>query len=597
MRIRYLVRAAEPAEHLGRFTIELGDVPTPTVDLVLPSWVPGSYHIVPYQRTVGPLTAVARPDGTPRRVERIDKGRWRVHGEGATELTIDYDVYGHDLVTEGFDLTPDHLFLNAALCLPGVAGHADGPHDVALEVPPAWRIVTELPRTADAPPTFRARSYDELVDSPIDAGSMLVLTIQPHGIPHRISLCGDGGNYDAQRLTTDVGKIADAAIDLIGESPLTGYTFFYHLTDRPDGGLEHATSNSSVVPRNCFAPEKDYKVFLGLTSHEYFHLYNVKRILPQALLPWDLSAERYTRLLWWMEGTTDYFSDLILRRAGLFTPKEFLENAAKLAQHFYLTPGRTRISLEDASFLAWIDYYQPYEATPNRSVSYYLKGHLVSLALDLEIRHRSENRASLETALRMLWTEFGKVGRPVPEDALQPILERSSGLDLAAFFDRFVRGTDELELAAFAPYAGLVFAPKAKPKDDGAPTPGYLGARVEDAGGLARFQAVYAGSPARAGGLTAGDELAALNGNRVRYDQFEKTLGQYPPGTPVEVTVFRRGRLKQFAVTMGTPPPEAYEFTPAKDPSELARRVYAAWVGAAWEPAKPDPTSAASPSA
>ncbi len=586
MRIRYLIRAAEPVEHLGRFSIELDEVATPTVDLILPSWVPGSYHILPYQRPVGPLTAVALPEGTPRPVERVDKGRWRVRADGATRLRIDYEVYGHDLVTEGFDLTPEHLFLNAALCLPGVDGHGAAVHDVALDVPPGWRIVTELPQVAPSPPTFRAASYDELVDSPIDVGTPVVLTIRPHGIPHRIVLCGRGGNYDARRLETDVGKIVDATIDLVGESPLASYTFFYHLTDRPDGGLEHATSNSSVIPRNCFVPEKDYRRFLGLTSHEYFHLYNVKRILPQALLPFDLTRETYTRLLWWMEGTTDYLSDVVLRRAGLLSPTEFLDRMAELAHDLFRTPGRTRISLEDASFLAWIDYYQPYEESVNRSVSYYLKGHLVSLALDLELRHRTENRTSLETVLRALWTEYGKVGKGVSEDGLQPVAERVSGLDLAPFFDRYVRGRDDLDLDAFARLAGLSFGPKAKPKDDTDPEPGYLGVKFEDSKGLARLTQVYTGSPARTAGLTPGDELVAINGARVPFDQVEKAFGRYPPGTPIEVTVFRRGLLQSLPVTTGPPPPEKHEFRPLAEPTELARRVYAGWIGAPWEPAK-----------
>jgi predicted metalloprotease with PDZ domain len=460
-----------------------------------------------------------------------------------------------------------------------------------IDAPAPWRVVTELPAVGAETRTFRAASYEELADSPIDVGSPVVLTIRPHGIPHRISLCGDGGNYDAQKVAADLTKIVDATIDLLGASPLSSYTFFYHLNDRSDGGLEHATSNSCVIPRTTFVPDKDYKWFLGLTSHEYFHLYNVKRIRPKAFQPFDLTQEVYTRLLWWMEGTTDYFSDLVLRRAGLYTPKEYLANSAELIQRYLETPGRLRSSLEDASYLTWVDFYQPYEETLNRTVSYYLKGNLVSLCLDLELRHRTENRTSLETVLRTLWSEFGATGRGVEEDGIRAVSEQVSGLDLAPFFDRYVRGTEEIDFDAFARYAGLAFGPKAKPADDDSPVAGYLGVRAEESDGLARLRVVLAGSPARAAGLTPGDEIVAINGTRVTFTNFEKTFARYPPGTPIALTVFRRGLLREVGVTTGLPPPEKYEFRPVEAPTELAKSVFATWIGVPWEPEKPGATA------
>jgi predicted metalloprotease with PDZ domain len=590
MRIRYSVRPDAPAEHLGRFSVDVGDVSTPSVDLVLPSWVPGSYHLVNYVRGVYGMTAQASPDGPPLPVERVDKTRWRVLTEGRSEFRVSYSVYGHDVVTEAFDLTPEHLFVNAALCLPYVDGHQADPVTVHLDIPPDWHVVTELEEDG-APHTYRAPDYDTLVDNPIDAGHPLVLTIRPAGIPHRIVLCGEGGNYDARRLEEDLGKIVEATVRLVGESPLRSYSFFYHLSDYWDGGLEHANSNSCMVLRTTFASPEDYQHFLSLTSHEYFHLYNVKRIRPKVLEPFDYTREMYTRLLWWMEGTTDYFADLVLRRAGLYSPSKFLSEFAKLARYYLDTPGRRFTSLEEASFLTWVDYYQPYEETPNRSVSYYLKGKLVSMCLDLEIRHRTEARASLETVLRALWTEYGRTGRGLEEDGLLPVANRATGLDLAPFFDRFVRGTDELDLNAFAPYAGLSFAAKPKPPDDDTAAPGYLGVKIEDSGGLPRLRHVLLGTPARRAGLTPGDVLVAINGVRVGFDRFDKSMALYPPGTPIEVALFRRGFLRTVRFTTGTPPPDQYAFAPLEAPSDLARRVYESWVGVPWEPAEARPKS------
>ncbi len=335
-------------------------------------------------------------------------------------MEVLYQVYGHALVTEGFDVTPEHLFLNAALGLPYVDGHQEDPYEVVLHVPSEWRVYTELARVAESPTRLRARNYDELVDSPIDCGQPVELGFHADGVPHSIVLCGTGGNYEPHRLEEDLRKIVEAAHRIIGEPPSPHYTFFYHLTDVRDGGLEHTSSNSCVIPRNMFQPASSYRGFLALTSHEYFHAYNVKRIRPAALGPFDYTREMYTKLLWWMEGTTDYYGWIVLRRAGLLTPARSLEELAKLGTKLLQIPGRRVQSIEESSWLAWIDYYRPQENTPNRSVSYYDKGFLVSWALDLEIRTRTENRASLDDVVRALWKEYGRPGVGVPEDALVP---------------------------------------------------------------------------------------------------------------------------------------------------------------------------------
>ena len=583
MEVHYTVRPAAPLEHRGQFTVDLEGVTAPAVDLVLPSWVPGSYVIRNYSRGFRDFQARREPEGSPLSVERVDKARWRVRTDGATHVHVEYSVYGHELITEGFDLTSEHLFLNAALCLPYVDGELGTPVTLSLEVPADWTVVTELEPVGTAPPRYRAHDYDELVDNPIDVGRPILLTVHPAGIPHRVCLCGDGGNYDAQTLERDVTKIVEAAVALLGDSPLSRYTFFVHLTDVRDGGLEHLASTSCVVDRSSFRPAESYRQFLSLLAHEYLHLYNVKRIRPKALMPFDYTRENYTRLLWWMEGTTDYFTDLVLRRAGLLTPTQFLDERAKLVKQYLETPGRNRLSLEDLSFATWVDLYLPYEETPNQSVSYYLKGDLVSMCLDLEIRHRTEGRSSLESVLRLLWKEHGRTGAGVEEEGILPAVRRATDLDLTSFFDRFVRGTEELDLAAFAHYAGLDLAPRRKGREEREkPEPGDLGVVVDDAGGLARVRHSLAGRPAHAAGLTPGDEIVALNGAKVTFGTLEKTLERYPSGTPVDVTVFRRGFLRRVSLVTGTRPPWKYAFVPMDAPSERARKVYESWIGEKW---------------
>ena len=584
MEVLYTVRPVAPLDHRAEFALELSGVTTPTVDLVLPSWVPGSYVIRNYSRGFRDFSARTVPEGIPRRVETVGKSRWRVHTEGADRLRVEYTVYGHELITEGFDLTEDHLFVNAGLCLPYVDGELRTPVAVMFDrLPPAWTVVTELEPAGTTPPRFRARDYDELVDSPIDVGRPVVLTVRPAGIPHRICLCGEGGNYESAAVERDVSRIVDAAIALLGDSPIDRYTFFVHLADRRDGGLEHLSSTSLVVERTCFRPEEAYRRFLSVVAHEYLHLYNVKRIRPKALMPFNYTQECYTRLLWWMEGTTDYFTDLVLRRAGLLTPTQFLKERAKLVKDYLETPGRNRLSLEDLSLVTWVDYYLQYEETPNQSVSYYLKGDLVSMCLDLEIRHRSEGRSSLEDVLRHLWKEHGRTGLGVEEDGILPAVERATGLDLTSFFDRYVRGTEEVDLAAFARYVGLALTSRQKsPENDDRSEPGDLGVAVEDAGGFARVRRSFAGRAGHSAGLTPGDEIVALNGSKVAYATLDKQLEQFPPGTPVDVTVFRRGLLHRVSLVTGTRPPWRYVFRPMPAAPDAAKKVYESWIGAPW---------------
>jgi len=585
MEVRYRVRPTDPLEHRGRFSVELEGLSTSTVDLVLPSWVPGSYVIRNYSRGFRDFSARTVPEGKPLPVETVEKARWRVGTGGAARVRIDYTVYGHNLITEAFDLTEDHMFLNAALCLPYVDGELSSPVTVTLEIPPDWTVVTELEQVGAQPPQFRATNYDELVDSPIDAGHPIVLTVRPGGIPHRISLCGKGGNYEARALERDIGRIVEAAVAMVGESPLQRYTFFFHLTDARDGGLEHLSSASCVFERNIFRPDESYRRFLSLPAHEYLHLYNVKRIRPKVLWPFDYTHERYTRLLWWMEGTTDYLAYLLLRRAGLLTPAQFLDQRAGVVKQYLDTPGRNRISLEESSIITWVDHYQLFEESPNQSVSYYLKGDLVSMCLDLEIRHRSEARASLLDVLKLLWREHGRTGVGVEEDELLPTAERATGVDLGSFFERYVRGTEEVDFAAHARYAGLALGPKAKrPDERDRPEPGDLGVVVEEADGLARVRTSLAGRAGFAAGLTPGDEIVAINREKVTYAKLEKTLEGYPAGTPVELTVFRRGFLERVPLVTGTRPPAAYAFTPIDGAPELARKVYESWLGVPWSP-------------
>jgi predicted metalloprotease with PDZ domain len=594
VKIVYELSCERPHEHVANVVVRITENDQPQVDLVLPSWVPGSYWIQNQAKFLRRFSASASEDGRSLPVERVDKGRWRIGTGSVAGVEARYEIYGHDLRTESVDVNSDHLFLTGILAFPYVDGAKDLPCEVVLHLPPGWKVFTELKEIGKNPPRFRAENYDVLVDSPIDCGHPAELTLMASGIPHRIVLCGEGGNAEPHRLEADVTRFVETTIRLFGDSPLEHYTFFLHLTDEPDGGLEHLTSNSAVVSRNTFRPKSSYQRLLVLLCHEYFHLYNVKRIRPKVLGPFDYTKEVYTHLLWLMEGTTDYYAYLLLRRAQLRPAKHYLEKLGERIQRYLAIPGRAVRSLEESSFLSWIDLYLPYEDSRNQSVSYYTKGDLVSLALDLEIRHRTEDHHSLDDVMRHLWRNYGKLGRGLEEHEMPGIVQAETGVDVSDFFRRYVEGTEEIDFARFLRYAGIKFHPKEpKPEPGDDEEAGYLGVEFTDDAGRPKIRSVLDGGPARRAGLSPGDEIVALNGARVTFSEFEKSLKRFPAGSTIEVSLFRRGWLTRLPLVTGKAPPEKYLLTPIETPSPLERGIYESWLDAKWEaPKKADDAAA-----
>lgn len=583
--VEYTVRALELRRHLVDVSVRVQGLEGPTADFVLPSWVPGSYQIRDTARAVRGFRARGHDSGQSLGVERVDKARWRVELPAGEAVVAEYRLYAHEMVNEGTDLTDHHLLLNPVSSLVYLDGHKERPVTLRLELPPGWRAFTSLDERSGQPPTFVAGSYDELADSPVDCGTPEELTTVVRGVPHRLVFCGPGSNVEPHRLESDLARLAEATMRLFGGTPLNRYTFFFHMHEASDGALEHSNSVSCVFPRAVFRPEKSYLWVQKVTAHEYFHLYNVKRIRPAVLGPFDYTREVYTRLLWAMEGTTDYYAYLLCRRAGLWDPDRFLEQLAEQIHEYLATPGRHQQSLAEASWLSWIDYYHPYEETPNQSISYYLKGLLVSWALDMEVRERTENRQSLDSVWRALWEQYGRPGRGLQEGELRVVAEQVTGVDLGAFWSANVDGVAELDFPAIAQRAGLRFEavePGEAELKDG--EPGYLGIHWRNDSGLVRVRDVLEDGPARRGGLDPGDEVVAVDGAKITPAEFDRMLRRYPPGSPLELTVFRRGYLTRVALTTGRAPPAKYRLVRLKEPTPLARAIYESWLEAPFGP-------------
>jgi predicted metalloprotease with PDZ domain len=421
---------AMPRPHTHLFDIDIAIKRTTSGPqeerLVMPVWTPGSYLVREFARHVQDF-AVADAAGQPLKWEKTNKDTWRVVTNGAREWHATYRVYANELSVRTSELNSGHGFWNNANLLMYLEGFLKDPSTVRVLAPDAWKVATGLPAVAGQKNTFRAENFDILYDSPFEASNFKTLVFNVKGVPHRIVIDGEG-NYNPERMRLDVQKLVETEVEIMGEIPYRDYTFILHLRSNAGGGLEHLNSTALGYPRFGFrirtgeratsaapnaseTPERDYRGFLSLVAHEFFHLWNVKRIRPDALGPFDYTQENYTKVLWVAEGITDYYADLALRRAGLISETDFLSATARAIQQLQNTPGRLEQTVEESSFDSWIKYYRQDENSINSQVSYYDKGALLGLLLDLEIRKRSNGAKSLDDVMRYLYAEFFKRSR------------------------------------------------------------------------------------------------------------------------------------------------------------------------------------------
>jgi predicted metalloprotease with PDZ domain len=590
--MRYHLSVPEPQSHLLRVEATL-ERPGAAAELCFPVWTPGSYLVREFARHVEGLTACDE-DGRPLQVERVDKHRVRIATGGGAQVTLRYRVYANDLTVRTCHVDGTHAYLNGAAVFPYTPGRLGEPCQLTVEPPPGWKVATAL---AGGPTAFSARDYDELCDSPLEVGTHRLLRFTALGKPHELAVWGRA-RLDEGRLLGDAQRIVEALGGLMGGLPYERYLFILHLSDRRRGGLEHGASTTLSVGRGGFYPREAYEETLSLIAHEFFHLWNVKRLRPAAFTPYDYAREQYTRLLWWFEGVTSYYDQLTLVRAGLTGPRRYLRSLGQALTTHERTPGARKMSAEEASFLAWVKLYRPDENTGNSAVSYYLKGELVALSLDLALRGQAGPAGSLDALLRTLYARHAEGG--LPEDGVERAVAEVLGPDAArAFFDRYVRG-----VAPLAPELGRVGlrlrrraaqgwedkgGTPARGEDgpgdhDGEGGPGWLGAELA-AGPKLVVQSVREGSPAWRAGLCAEDEVVAEDGFRVERGGLWDRLCQEGPGGRLRLTVFRRDALVEVEVTLGPSPADTVWLEPDPAASPEARAAFRDWCGAAFEDA------------
>lgn len=571
--VSYVVRFPEPHTHYCDVEALIPTEGQPAVELMMAVWAPGSYMVREFSRHIEALSA-ATEAGSPLSVEKTRKNRWRVVTRGAPRVRVRYRVYAREMSVRTNFVDAGFAILNGAPTFLTRVGAESRPHDVRVVLPPAWKeVVCPLPPPPGEATGFRAADFDTLVDSPLYAGNAPVYRFEVDGKPHQLVNEGEDALWDGPRSAADVERIVREEAAFWGHLPYDRYVFFNLITEA-SGGLEHKSSTVLMTSRWRPHTREGAVGWLGLAAHELFHAWNVKRLRPAALGPFDYENEVYTRDLWIPEGITSYYEDLVVHRAGLSTRKELLKRLSKEIEALQTAPGRQVQSVEDASFDAWIKYYRQDENFPNSGVSYYTKGGVIAFLLDTRIRRATDGRASLDDVLRRAYARFSGPHGFRSED-FRAVAGEVAGTDLAPWFHRALETTEELDYREALDWYGLRFVEsKKKKEDEDEDRAGWLGCEVEIQGAKLTVTQVKRGTPAYAAGLNVGDEILAVGDYRTppTLDGWKERLKAYPPGTQNALLVARREHLLRLPVTFGEEPRLAWklEEDPEATPEQQA---------------------------
>ncbi|MCS6968496.1 MAG: PDZ domain-containing protein [Cytophagales bacterium] len=572
--LTYHLRIQAPHTHYLEVEIRFENLPTDVqkrgyIDFKMPVWAPGSYLVREFSRNVEAEQATDL-NGMPLKFEKMNKNTWRVQLAAAKGVRFSYQVYAFEQSVRTSFVDDSHAFISP----PSVFMFPDGfihlPSTLHITPYKEWKEIScTLEKVEGNPYLRRAPNYDQLADAPIEIGNQRIISFTAAGIPHQYAMYGVA-EYDAERLVRDTKAIVEAAVEIFGEHPCKEYIFIvHHLGGGATGGLEHLNSTVLAVNRNAYQTQSGYMGFLRLVAHEYFHLWNVKRLRPDVLGPFNYDQENYTRLLWMAEGFTSYYDDLILCRAGLIDEQSYLrELVANIAEHEN-APGSKVQSVAEASFDAWIKYYRRNENSINSTISYYGSGARIAMLLDLEILHGSKGQKNLDDVMRYLYqTTYKKLNRGFTEAELKKACEEVAGKKLDEIFDNFVHGTKPVDYNHYLAYAGLQLSVS----PDNTPS---LGMTLADENNRVIVKVTRRGAPAYNDGINVNDEIIAIDGFRINSAAAANTyIASRTVGQTVKVLLARDGLVRELPVKVGTSGTAQYSITSLSTSSEEQEVVF-----------------------
>jgi len=558
--IRYNLSTPKPQDHYFQVAMELDGFKEKELLVKMPVWAPGSYLVREFSKNLNLVTATD-DKGNKVEVEKISKNTWKIKKGKAGKVTVHYEVYAFELSVRTSFLDATHGFVSPSGVFMYVDGHKELPGEVWVDIHPVFsKITTPLNevsdlKVADNIHVFTYENYDELVDSPMEIGNQEIFKFTAAGVEHEVAMYGKG-NYSVEDLQRDMAKIVEAETAVFGQNPNKKYTFIIHNVVDGQGGLEHKASTVLSVNRWTY-DGTEYKGFLSLVAHEYFHLWNVKRIRPIQLGPFDYDEENYTTLLWVMEGFTSYYDELILRRAGYYTEEEYLGKLFGTLNYVESVEGTRVQPVAHASFDAWIKAYRPNENSRNTTISYYSKGSVLAALIDAMIIEHYNGEKCLDHFMQKLYSVYyeGKK-RGFTEEEFQNELEQFVDTDLTDFFAMYVYGTDIPDYSMYFSKLGLMV------KNTGSPGV-ESGLSLKSSGNNIIVREVKRGSAAENAGLSVNDEIIACNGYRVDQREFEGILRSSLPGDVLDVLFARDQELFSTDLYIGetTRPMYVYQKT------------------------------------
>ncbi len=571
----YRIESLEPNLHMYLITVTVQNPDSkPTIDFILPAWRPGRYQIQNYAANVQEFKAMSGK--TSLAFEKIDKQTWRVSTEGKPEVTVQYKYFAGGQVDAGNSYVGrDEIYFNGSNLFVYTDETRFKPVRLYIDYPAGWKVATQLEPT-DNPHVFTAETYDDLIDAPtLVSPTMVTYQVKVKGAT--IYICfkdnaGLGGyKFNEETIKKDIAAVVEAQFTLMQDVPFKTYYFIYHILPISFAhGVEHKNS-TSIVLGPADKMNENYGRFISITSHEFFHVWNIKRIKPKEFMPYDYTKEGYTPMLYVSEGFTSYYGDLSLVRAKVWTPKSYIDDIADGITNLQKTYGRKVQSLALSSFDAWLSGYGAGRA--NSTISFYSKGELIGMLLDLELRHRTKNKHSLDDVMRFLNEEFAKKNRGFSAKDFQEVVERFAGGSMQPFFDNYINGTEELPFETTLEYAGLDLKKSLSPQP-------YTGITSGVENDFPVVKGVVPESPGAVIGLDTGDMLIALNGNFLMKQSLSAMLSQFKAGDSVKVTIQRDGKLHEK--TMRLEGNYIYSISKKKNPTRLQRDIFESWLACKW---------------
>jgi predicted metalloprotease with PDZ domain len=570
-KINYNLHMIKPQNHYFQVEMVLSDFKEATLEIKMPVWAPGSYLVREFAKNVD-LVKAKDENGKSLIVKKTSKNTWEIQRGKTKEIHVNYEVYAFELSVRTSFLDLTHGFVSASGVFMYVNNHKSVSGELSVYPHSNFQtITTALPgkstdKNSEGKQVFEFSDYDQLVDCPIEIGNQEVFQFTAAGVPHTVAIYGVG-NYTIERLKTDMAKIVETATAVIGENPNNSYTFIIHNVVDGQGGLEHTNSCTLSVNRWTYEGS-GYTDFLSLVAHEYFHLWNVKRIRPIELGPFNYDEENYTSLLWVMEGFTSYYDELLLCRAGYLTQEEFLNKLQSSINYVEGSVGARVQPVAHASFDAWIKAYRPTENSANTTMTYYSRGSMLAALLDAKIIAKYNGTKGLDHFLRQLYSKYyKKLNRGFSEDEFKQELKAFLGEDMDDFFEKYVNGTEIVPLSAILGSIGV------NVENVGTAKPSF-GASLKQDGGKVIVRAIRSGSAAETAGLSVNDEVIACNGFRVDQQAFETFVTTLDSGTELNLLIARDEILYELKAVISMYNKPQFKFGFSSDSQKNALRNY-----------------------